>query len=657
MKIEKAAVIGAGVMGSGIAAQIANAGIPVLLFDLDAPVETIAKMAAQGPSGPFMREDRAKLVEALSLKTDLDRLGEVDWICEVIVENLDVKRDLYEKIETRRRPHSIISSNTSTIPLAQLIEGRSPAFAEHFVITHFFNPPRPMRLLEFVPGKAAQPTADVIREFCEDKLGKGIVPCFDRPGFIANRIGVYWLMRALHTGIAQNIDIDTADAALNKLYGIPKTGAFGLIDLIGLDLMPKMAQSLASNLADSDKFHEVAKAPQLLNDMIAAGYTGRKGKGGFNRMQKNEDGSKTKLTLDLSKPFNPDSSYRPSAKTAPAEAWAKSLMDDTLDYTTALLGEVSDDKAAIDAAMVWGYGWRKGPFALRGETIALPHPKRAVFVQDLKVIEENDLASLRDAGDGVAVFALKTKMNVLDKDAFTLLHKTLDRDLKALVIATDEAHFSAGANVAHFLAHDAETFVDQGRAVMQKLRVTKYPVVAAVNGFAIGGGCELSLHSSAIVAHAETQIGLVEPRVGVVPGWGGCLEALQRLGALEALKAIMAQWTSASALDAQDKGYIAPGDPIVMNRDLVLAEAIELSKTLRPEKHGFKAANGAEIDAMKDWLDTAPLSEADRVIATHLVTVLSAPDEAAIWAEEKKAFMALLQTVEAKKRIEAVLSR
>lgn len=656
--MEKVAVIGAGVMGSGIAAHIANAGIPVLLFDIEKPSATLEKMIAQGPSGPFMQIKRAGLVEPLSLQSDLARVSECDWICEVIVEKLEAKQDLYARLEQHRRAHAVISSNTSTIPLAQLVEGRSQAFREHFCITHFFNPPRPMRLLEFVQGEdTLGPVAQKMKAFCEEKLGKGVVPCFDRPGFIANRIGVFWLMAALHDAIEHKINIDAADAALNKIYGIPKTGAFGLMDLIGLDLMPKMTQSLASNLFPDDPFHKIAQPPKLMNDMIGAGYTGRKGKGGFNRMLKNADGSKTKLSLDITKDFDPDTSYRPSQKAAPAEDWAKRVMDRTLDYAASLLGEVSDDKAAIDAAMVWGYGWKKGPFALRGEKIVLPHAKGAVFVHDFPVITENEHAMLRDMGDGVFLFCLKTKMNVLEDCAFEMLLQTLDHGCKGLVIATDETHFSAGANVARFLEKEAESFIDLGRETMRKLRNARFPVVAAINGFAIGGGCELALHSTAIVAHAETNIGLVEPRVGVIPGWGGCIEAHRRLGPVEALKTILAEWTSSSALDAQDKGYLAKGDIIVMNRDLLLAEAKHIVHSLTPKTRDFTPANAAQKQEMQDWLAASNLERHNRLIADSLTDVLSSQSEEDMWQRERDHFMRLLQTDEARKRIEAVLAR
>lgn len=666
MDIQKIAVIGSGVMGSGIAAHIANAGLPVLLFDMAAPVKIIEAMRDKGASGPLMLPNRADLIEACSLETDLARLGEADWICEVIVENLAIKQDLYAKIEHHRRAHAIISSNTSTIPLAQLVDGRSTAFAEHFLITHFFNPPRQMRLLELVTGEHTLPAVtQLMTDFCQNILGKGVVPCFDRPGFIANRIGTYWMMLALHTAIAQNIDIDAADAALAKGYGIPKTGVFGLMDLIGLDLMPKMVGSLIGNLPPTDSLHDVAATPSLLQAMIDAGFTGRKGKGGFTKMVKTE-GGKTKYSLSLDKAFDPENSYAPSAKTEPATAFVKEVMDKTLAYAKSLLGEVSNDKAAIDAAMIWGYGWAKGPFALMGETTELPRPDGAIFVRDCQtILAENDHAALHDMGDNIGLIAFKTKMNVFDTGVFDIIDKALTLDLKGLVVGTDAAHFSAGANVNRFLelaeANDwdgLETFLKHGQSVMQTVRNAKMPVVAAINGYVMGGACELALHASAIVAHAETNIGLVEPRVGVIPGWGGCVEALRRLSAVEALKTILAQWQSASALDALAKGYLAKTDSIVMNRDVLLARAKETALSLSNQTPRiFKAASVAERMDMEEWLNQSIYDDHDKEIGRYLTEALCAPNEASVWQAECDGFIALMRTARTQDKIRKILGR
>ena len=237
-KIEKVAVIGSGVMGSGIAAQVANAGLPVVLLDIkvegkDLAAEAVAKMLKTEPA-PFMHKRNAKLITTGTIDDDLDLIADCDWIIEVVLEDLKIKHATYEKLQKARKKGSIVSSNTSTIPLHKLVEGQSDDFAKDFMITHFFNPPRYMRLLELVVGeKTRKDAVDTIREICDVQLGKGVVQCNDTPGFIANRLGVYWLTAGVNEAINHNVSIEIADAVLSKPVGIPKTGVFALIDPCG----------------------------------------------------------------------------------------------------------------------------------------------------------------------------------------------------------------------------------------------------------------------------------------------------------------------------------------------------------------------------------------------------------------------------------------
>jgi 3-hydroxyacyl-CoA dehydrogenase len=237
--LSRVAVIGAGVMGSGIAAQIANAGIPVLLLDRgDIAADALAAMAKRSPA-PFMSPRAMRLVQTADSDSALEQIADCDWIIEVIVERLDIKQALYRRIDAVRRPDAIVSSNTSTIPLAQLVSGMPEAFASCFVITHFFNPPRYMRLLELVSGPHTDPHHLArLRDFCDVRLGKTPVACHDTPGFIANRIGTYWMQEGLNAALDLGLTVEEADAAMGKPAGIPKTGIFGLLDLVGLDLMP-----------------------------------------------------------------------------------------------------------------------------------------------------------------------------------------------------------------------------------------------------------------------------------------------------------------------------------------------------------------------------------------------------------------------------------
>ncbi len=385
--IKKVGVIGSGVMGSGIAAQIANAGIPVVLLDIkpadgsNLAAKAIEKMMKADPA-PFMSARNAKLITPGNLEDDLNLLADCDWIVEVVLEDLKVKHATYEKIQKVRKPGSIVSSNTSTIPLHNLVAPFGDDLAKDFLITHFFNPPRYMRLLEIVVGEKTRKDAlAAVQSFCDVQLGKGIVFCHDTPGFIANRLGVYWLTASIRYAVDQKVPVELADAILSKPVGIPKTGVFGLIDLVGIDLMPHLAQSLLSTLPQEDDYRRIYKDYEFINGMIKAGYTGRKGKGGFYRL--NLEAGKVKEAYDISGEGFAESHYKKANKPKPAAAdlakqglkavltagdqaadYAWAVLRDTLWYAASLVPEIADDVASVDEAMRLGYNWKKGPFEM-----------------------------------------------------------------------------------------------------------------------------------------------------------------------------------------------------------------------------------------------------------------------------------------------------
>jgi 3-hydroxyacyl-CoA dehydrogenase len=494
--IEKVAVIGSGVMGSQIAAQIANAGCPVLLLDIvpagasdrnQLAKAALARLAKTEPK-PFMSEKAAKLVTAGNLEDDLEQLREVDWIIEAIVENPQIKRELYAKLDPVRKAGSVVSSNTSTIPLAVLLDGQSELFAQDFLITHFFNPPRYMRLLELVSGPAIRPEAvALVRDFCDRKLGKGVVDCKDTPGFIANRIGTYFIQTAVNAAYDHGLTVEEVDAICAKPMGLPKTGVFGLMDLVGLDLMPLIAKSFLATLPAEDDYRRIYRAPELFATMVKDGYTGRKGKGGFYRLN-TENGNKIKEAIDLK-----TGTYRLASKDKipTLEALGKDLralcqtpdrigrcawdvLRQSLTYAAALVPLTAEDPAAIDAAMRWGYNWDFGPFELldklgvgwfvqrlEAEKLAVPtilkiaagrsfyrvengrlqvlqlngaykdltRPEGVLLLEDIqrasKPLLKNGSARLWDIGDGVACFEFRTKMNTIDPELLSLLQQSI----------------------------------------------------------------------------------------------------------------------------------------------------------------------------------------------------------------------------------------
>jgi len=396
-EIKKVAVIGAGVMGSGIAAQVANAGLPVVLLDIVPPEldkfdgnrnafaqGAVEKMLKSQPAA-FMRKSNAKLVTCGNLEDDLDKLSDVDWIIEVVVENLEIKHKTYALLEKHRKKDSIISSNTSTIPLHKLADGQSERFKQDFMITHFFNPPRYMRLLELITSKDTRKDAvETVKDFCDVRLGKGVVTCNDTPGFIANRLGVFWLTAGINEAIKQGISIETADAVMGKPCGIPKTGVFALVDLVGVDLMPKLAESLLSTLPKDDEYRKIYVDYPFVHKMIEEGYTGRKGKGGFYRLNPDAPkGTKEKQALAINPDKFNEAMYAKAdkPKLPSIDAGRKGLkavvtsddaggkyawevLKQTLFYAAELVGEIADSVYDIDEAMKLGYNWKFGPFEM-----------------------------------------------------------------------------------------------------------------------------------------------------------------------------------------------------------------------------------------------------------------------------------------------------
>ena len=389
------AVIGAGTMGSGIAAQIANAGHQVLLLDLGAK-ESTSKAPAAGALDRLLASDPPQLmhksyVDRITpgiIDDDFDKLADCDWIIEAVVERLDIKKALYQRLHDIIRADCIVSSNTSTIPIRLLVEDMPTEFRQRFAITHYFNPVRYMRLMELVRGE--QTKSAVIKklaDFNDRILGKGVVRCLDTPGFLGNRVGVFALQVGINEAINCGLSVEDADAIMGRPMGIPKTGVFGLYDLIGIDLMADVVASLTQILPDGDAFHEVARDNRLISWMISNGLTGDKGKGGFYK----NSAEGIKLVLQIEKgAFDSPPNYAQATKLTPKPVelalkalatqqeplkpllegknkysnFARRVLARILAYSASLVPNVTENPQDIDDAMKLGFNWQRGPFEI-----------------------------------------------------------------------------------------------------------------------------------------------------------------------------------------------------------------------------------------------------------------------------------------------------
>ncbi|WP_028710749.1 3-hydroxyacyl-CoA dehydrogenase/enoyl-CoA hydratase family protein [Paracoccus pantotrophus] len=754
--IEKVAVLGAGVMGAGIAAHLTNAGVRVVLLDVDKAAAD-AGIRRAWDNGGFMDPAFAARIATGSTVGDLSLVADADWIVEALPEQLALKQSLYRQLQGIRKPGSILSSNTSTIPLAALVGGMAGDFAADFLITHFFNPPRRMRLLELVAGPATRPEiVSLIGDFCDRRLGKDVVSCRDTPGFIANRIGNYWMIAAQNEAIRLGLDIEDADAIIGRPFGIPATGIFGLMDLVGIDLVPTVIRSLQDALPPEDAINAYEAEPPIVGRLIAEGRTGRKVGAGYFRRSTGQ----VQEVMDLK-----TGGYRAKRDGIPAciaethgdprklmehdsagGEYARRVMQGTLAYAAKLAPEIAEGPDAVDDAMRGGYGWNIGPFemidrigpdwlagaiaasgealppylalaaerggfhSIRGRirTALLPDggtaPRRrtegALSLGELalsgKPCADNGCAALWNIGEGVACLEIRTKMNTLSPALLEAIDKALDavsQNFRALVIGSDALRFSAGADLSALLRAVETGGLDRllgtihaGQQVFTAVKRAPFPVVGAAAGIALGGGCELLLHCDAIQAHADLQMGLVETKVGLIPGWGGCKELLLQTAtspsggrgpaalAASVFDVIANARVSSSAFDARKLGYLRPSDNITMNLDRLLADARQRALELAdgyaaPQAETLVLAGPSGLAGLEAQIDSAVLSGRmtahDRQIGLALAGILTGGavadpirplSEDELLALEAEAFIELFHTSQTRDRIDRMLA-
>ncbi|MGA9884669.1 MAG: 3-hydroxyacyl-CoA dehydrogenase NAD-binding domain-containing protein [Candidatus Acidiferrales bacterium] len=755
--VERAAVLGAGTMGSRIAAHLANAGIPCFLLDI-VPTELTSdekrkglttensavrnrivlsglEAAKKARPAAFFTPETARLITPGNFDDNLTWCAQADWIIEAVAEDLEIKRKLFERVEAVRKPGTLVTSNTSGLPIREISDGRSEDFQQHWAGTHFFNPPRYMKLAELIAGPKTLPEVmEALSEICDVRLGKGVVLAKDTPNFIANRIGTFSMLNAIRQMQALDMTIEEVDACTGPALGWPRSATFRTADIVGLDVLVHVIRNLYDNIPD-DESREMFRVPPLIEEMMQRKWLGEKTGGGFYKRVKGAGGESEILTLDWH-----TMEYRPQkkAKFASIEA-GKSIEDtaervkalfepaleakgdkasqflwasigDTFLYTARRIPEIANSILDVDKAMSWGFGWELGPFkmwdaigmervvkALQREgkqmpplvtkvmaspqktfyesehgytryfdfgaaaMMALTEPAGFIVLKSLKerskVVQENSGASLIDLGDGVLCCEFHTKMNAIGGDIVAMLNAgiaRLETEFEAMVIANQGQNFSAGANLMLLLmtAQEGE-WGDIHLAVKQFQRATmaiKYaprPVVAAPHAMALGGGCEIPLHSARIHAAAETYMGLVEAGVGLIPGGGGSKEMLIRaneqsasggnLDLFHVLRHVFENLAmakvSTSGEDARSLGFLRDSDLIAMNRDRQIADAKETA--LAMVRAGYHPPAPAEIRVLgEEFYAAAKLgihmlirgeyaTEYDGVVARKLAYILS----------------------------------
>ena len=646
MEIKKVVIIGSGTMGSGIAAHLCNANVPVTLLDLTTEISTNARDRIF-KSRPPLLIDKSKInnIKVGNISDDFDIVKEADWIVEAVVERIDIKHQIYDKIFKSRKDGAIVSSNTSSIPIKVLSQNLTNEQKKDFCITHFFNPVRYMGLLEIVKNENNDlEKINSLQKFCEIELGKGAIVCNDTPGFLGNRVGVYAMQIAMTEAFKMKLTVEEADAIFGRPMGIPKTGVFGLYDLIGIDLMADVLKSFIKELPKTDKFHEVAQEIPLIKKLIETGYTGRKGKGGFFRINK-DGGAKILEALnletgdyspskkidiksekvDLKKLINRDDKYG---------KYAWSVISKIIKYASSLVTEITDEFNDIDEAMRLGFNWSKGPFEMLEEIgvenffSKIDNYDGNKFLENLAKSKNENFYGERqkytkietlgkvkrkaqsiDGNSSAQIYQFKdyniveftTKANALDYDSMDALKKATD---KPLIIINESMQFSAGVNLSYTMDFankgdfkSIEKFIKYFQETCKELKYSKYPVISAPSGLTLGGGFEVLVQSNFVASHTNIVIGLVETIVGLIPAGGGCKEMLARwqnteeskkdphFAPLKVFDIIGYGKTATSPVEAEPLKYLKPEDKKIMNRNSLL----EASKQILDENRDFNS--------------------------------------------------------------------
>jgi 3-hydroxyacyl-CoA dehydrogenase len=781
--IHKTVVIGSGTMGAAIAAHLANVGVPVTLLDIAAKDSSDKnKIVKEGwdrcikaKPANLMSDELKTLVTLGNLEDDFGAIAEADWVCEAIIENLKIKQDLMVRIDEVRKPNAIISTNTSGIPVKAIADGRSKGFKQHFLGTHFFNPPRYLKLLEIIPtADTSKDVTEFITHFGEFKLGKGIVLCKDTPNFIGNRVAFGTGAFAMDFILDHEYSVDEVDALTGPLMGRPKTATFRLIDLVGVDVWHHVGANLAPLIPHDklgQKYLAAEKPRKLMDTLMERKWLGNKTKVGFYKEVRDAEGKKQFYSLNLNTlehvpATKPRFDLVKAAKDVEglgdrlrvmleaddkAAKLVKALTYQSFQYVSSIIPEVADTPKPIDDATRWGFSHEAGPFeiwdmlgvketvkrmkaegypaakwvdemlkagletfyqykgdnkvgvydAAKKKYVKLKQPEGFVLLKDLrgtkKEVSKNAGASLFDIGDGIGLVEFHTKMNSLDDDISAIVTEAMDRletDFDGLVIGNEGEHFSAGANLFMVVVAAQQGMWDQLDDAIRRLqnmnmrmRYSPKPIIVTPAGYTLGGGCEITMHASRVVAAAESYIGLVELGAGVIPAGAGTKEYMRRIinpavkvesaepfpYIQKAFLQIGQAKVATSAEEARGMGILNSQDRVVANRDHLLTEAKRealhlVASGYRPPTPELIYAAGRDMfGAMKigAWAfkEGQYITEYDAHIATKLAHIIAGGDltkptwvsEQYILDLEREAFLSLCGEEKTQARMWSIL--
>ena len=776
--VRRVAVLGAGVMGAQIAAHLTNAGVDTVLFDLpakDGPADgivlkAIANLGKLSPA-PLASKALAEAIVPANYGEDLELLRSCDLVIAAIAERMDWKQDLYRKIAPFVPAHAVLASNTSGLGINILADVLPEELRHRFCGLHFFNPPRYMHLAELIPARTTAPAVlEGLETFLTTQLGKGVVHAKDTPNFIGNRIGVFSILSVIQHTHAFGLGFDEVDALTGPLLGRPKSATYRTSDVVGLDTMAHVIQTMADTLAE-DPWHRYFKSPAWLDALVGKGALGQKvGAGIFRKIGKDihvldlakqdyrlADRGAAPEVIEILKLKDPAEKFRQlRASSHPQAQFLWACFRDLFHYSAFHLADIADTARDVDQAIRWGYGWAQGPFeswqsagwqqvaqwisediaigkAMSNAALppwvsdgrsgvhaaegsyspsrnamqprsALPVYRRQRFPDPMlgerfapgETVFENDGLRMWHDGDGIAVVSFKTKMHTVSDAVIDGVQEAVsraERDFAGLVVWQPKEPFSAGADLAGALGAlqagkiaEFEAMVAGFQAASQRIKYSLVPVVAAVRGLALGGGCEFQMHSAKTVAHLESYIGLVEVGVGLLPAGGGLKELAARASAAagpggdvfaelkKVYETIAMAKVSTSAVNAKELGLLRPGDKVVFHAHELLhiakAEARALAEGgYRPPlpARRIQVAGDVGIATFKmllvNMLEGRFISPYDDEIAERIATILcggkvdrgAVVDEDWLLKLERKHFVELAQQEKTQARIAHML--